>query len=365
MSEVDINYKNTKIAGMDASGTKTLLTEGKYCEDDIEVTYTRPAASLQTKSASYTPTESQQSAAITADNGYDGLDRVNVTVGAVSSSYVGSGITRRSSTDLTASGATVTAPSGYYASQATKSVQGGTVTAPSTISGTGATVSAGTNTLTLAKTISVTPDVSTAGWISSGTAGNSDVSLTASVPTKSAATFNVSSSTQTIDANIYLKGAQTLRPVLTSNIVADNIKSGVNVKVGDAGSLGRIKDIVGTFEGNIGTTTATATTTSITFNDIPSNPKTYIAICQGQNLTISKGSYVIAGVSSTNSSETLRVHYVNNGSSSVKFSTGSSYTNVSTAYNSTEKTFRIATSASTGTAPGRFLVGSYRIIYTY
>lgn len=42
MSEVDINYKNSKIAGMDESGTKTLLTEGKYCEDDIEVVYTRP-----------------------------------------------------------------------------------------------------------------------------------------------------------------------------------------------------------------------------------------------------------------------------------------------------------------------------------
>lgn len=44
MSEVNINYKGSKIAGMDASGTKTLLTEGKYCEDDIEVVYTRPSA---------------------------------------------------------------------------------------------------------------------------------------------------------------------------------------------------------------------------------------------------------------------------------------------------------------------------------
>ena len=43
MSEIAINYKGNSIATMDASGTKTLLTSGKYCEDDIEVVYTRPS----------------------------------------------------------------------------------------------------------------------------------------------------------------------------------------------------------------------------------------------------------------------------------------------------------------------------------
>ena len=37
MSDISINYKGEAIATMDASGTKTLGTEGKYCEDDIEV----------------------------------------------------------------------------------------------------------------------------------------------------------------------------------------------------------------------------------------------------------------------------------------------------------------------------------------
>ena len=81
--------------------------------------------------------------------------------------YTGS-IQAKSSSDLTASGATVTAPAGYYASSATKSVASGSVTAPATISGTSATLSTGTNTLTLSKTISVTPNVTTAGYISSG-----------------------------------------------------------------------------------------------------------------------------------------------------------------------------------------------------
>ena len=43
MSEIDINYKGSTIASMDASGTKTLLTSGKYCEDNVEIVYTRPS----------------------------------------------------------------------------------------------------------------------------------------------------------------------------------------------------------------------------------------------------------------------------------------------------------------------------------
>lgn len=42
MSDVTINYKGNAIATMDASGTKTLLTKGRYCEDDIEVAYGKP-----------------------------------------------------------------------------------------------------------------------------------------------------------------------------------------------------------------------------------------------------------------------------------------------------------------------------------
>lgn len=44
MSEVAIKYKNNNIATMDASGTKTLQTNGKYCESDIQVVYARPAS---------------------------------------------------------------------------------------------------------------------------------------------------------------------------------------------------------------------------------------------------------------------------------------------------------------------------------
>ena len=110
-----------------------------------------------------------------------------VTAYADGTKYTGT-IATKTGSDLTASGATVTVPAGYYASQATKSVATGSATAPASISGSSATVSTGSNTLTLTKSISVTPAVS-AGYVASGTAGNASVSLTASVTTKAAATI--------------------------------------------------------------------------------------------------------------------------------------------------------------------------------
>ena len=86
-------------------GTEYTNVTGIVATDDNgnELTYTRGGGSptLQTKSVSYTPTETAQSESVTADGGYDGLDAVNVSVGAISSTYVGTGITRRSSSDLT------------------------------------------------------------------------------------------------------------------------------------------------------------------------------------------------------------------------------------------------------------------------
>lgn len=139
--------------------------------------------------------------------------------------YTGT-IETKTSGSLSASGATVTVPAGYYATQATKSVSSGSATAPATISGTSASVSTGTNTLTLSKTISVTPSVS-AGYVASGTAGNSSVSLTASVTTKAAATITPTTSNQTIASGTYLTGTQTISG--DANLVAGNIVYGKSI----------------------------------------------------------------------------------------------------------------------------------------
>ena len=69
-----------------------------------------------------TPTESSQTI-----GGYKTMMEGPVTVSAISSSYVGSGIIRRDNTDLTASGDTVSVPSGYYASNVSKAVASGSI----------------------------------------------------------------------------------------------------------------------------------------------------------------------------------------------------------------------------------------------
>ena len=53
MADVEIKYKGASIAALDASGTKTLKTAGKYCEDDITVSYTKSAVPAETNHRSY------------------------------------------------------------------------------------------------------------------------------------------------------------------------------------------------------------------------------------------------------------------------------------------------------------------------
>ena len=162
--KVYIRPQGTK--SISANGTGIDVTE--YASVDVAVPSSTPT--LQTITKSYTPTESQQTETITAGSGYDGIEEVDVTVGAISSTYVGTGITRRTSTDLTASGATVTVPSGYYSSQASKSVASGTAGTPTASKGTVSNHS-----------VSVTPSVTnSAGYISGGTKTGTAVSVSAS-----------------------------------------------------------------------------------------------------------------------------------------------------------------------------------------
>ena len=165
-----VSYKGSTIATV-SNTTKTLETAGKYLEDDITIVdVSASAPTMQTKSKSYTPSETAQSEAVTADSGYDGLEQVNVSVGAISSSYVGSGVARKTSSDLTASGATVTAPAGYYASQAQKTVASGTEGTPTATKGTVSN-----------HAITVTPKVTNAaGYISGGTKTGTGVTVQAS-----------------------------------------------------------------------------------------------------------------------------------------------------------------------------------------
>lgn len=203
--------------------------------------------------------------------GYDTSDATAAATDVVSGKvfYNASGrqtgsVTSRSSSDLSASGATVTAPAGFYGSNATKTISSGSATPASTISGTSASVSTGTNTLTLSKTVSNTPSVS-AGYISSGTSGNSSVSLTASVTTKAAATITPGTSNQTISSGTYLTGTQTISG--DANLVAGNIKKDVSIfgvtgTYDSGGGGGSGPELLGTKSlGALSTTSTSATDT--------------------------------------------------------------------------------------------------------
>lgn len=67
------------------------------------------------------------------------------------------------------------------------------------------------------------------------------------IPSKSASTYNTSTSDQIINSGQYLSGNQTIKGVTTSNISAGNIKKGIVVKVGDANDDDRIKNVTGTY----------------------------------------------------------------------------------------------------------------------
>ena len=147
----------------------------------------------------------------------------------------------------------------------------GSATPQATISGTSASVSTGTNTITLSKTISNTPQVS-AGYVASGTAGNSSVSLTASVTTKSASTIYPSTTNQTISSGTYLTGTQTIHGVSQTNLSAENIKSGTTISISNGN--GNIWSVLGTYSGgggsskNAQTAQSTTRSTSSTYTEV-------------------------------------------------------------------------------------------------
>lgn len=193
------------------SGKKEITANG----DNIDVTnYATVKVAISGNvpvidSLSVTPTESEQTFNSSSVDGYK-----PVTVAAISSTYVGSGITQRSSTDLEANGATVTVPAGYYSTQASKSVSSGSATGPSSLTASSATVTTGTNTITLTKTgVTTTPTVS-AGYISSATASTATVALTASVTVNPTPT--ASGDTVTIPAGYY--SAQTTKSVSSMSL---------------------------------------------------------------------------------------------------------------------------------------------------
>ena len=248
-----IKYKGNTIATA-SNNTKTLLTAGKYMEANVVVTDTGGGggATLQTKSVSYTPSETAISDAVLPDAGYDGMDEVNVSVGAISSTYVGSGVARNDSTDLTASGATVTAPSGYYSANATKTIPNAS--------------QALTDAYALySGDLEVELNTSSGGYVANGNQYLQFENFTTPVP---ATTYYATDTDQVIMLqNSMAFGAQTIKGVTTTNLSAANIKKDVVVQVGDSADPDRIVSVTGTYEGGGGGTSKVLINESVITSD--------------------------------------------------------------------------------------------------
>lgn len=154
----------------------------------------------------------------------------DVTVGAIPADYIGSSVPRKTSADLTASGPTVTAPAGYYASAASKDVPRGSVRVNNTGITANPSISVGSDgkiRSTVSKVRSVYPYV-TAGYVTTGTAGNISVSGSAELQmsTQAAQTITPTESEQTAVA----AGKYTTGIVKVNGIPADYVGSGVTRK---------------------------------------------------------------------------------------------------------------------------------------
>lgn len=141
-------------------------------------------------------------------------------------------IPTKTAADMTASGATVTAPAGYYAESASKTIASGTATTPATsinaVPALSINTSTGVITCTVSASQNVTPTVS-AGYVSAGTAGTISVSGsdTFALTAQAAQTITPGTTAQTIAAGQYLTGAQTIAG--DANLIAQNIKAGVSI----------------------------------------------------------------------------------------------------------------------------------------
>lgn len=118
-------------------------------------------------------------------------------------------IATKTASNLTASGATVTVPAGYYASQATKTVSTATQATPSiSVNSSGLITASATQ---------------TAGYVSAGTK-----STTKQLTTQAAKAITPTTSSQTaVASGVYTTGAVTVKG--DTNLIAKNIKKGVTI----------------------------------------------------------------------------------------------------------------------------------------
>ena len=256
-----------------------------YISDGSTFSGTTRTYNAIAKNTSVTPTESSQTI-----GGADYMMEGAVTVNAIPSNYVGSGITRRDSTDLSASGATVSVPSGYYESNASKAVASGTEGTPTATKGTVSNHS-----------VAVTPSVTnTTGYITGSTKTGTAVTVSASELVSG--TYTVDSS-GTKDVTNYASAS-----VPSGSVTAPSTITGTSATVSTGTNTLTLSKTVSvtpsvTTAGYVSSGTAGNSSVSLTASVTTKGATTYRASTTQQ--TISSGTYLtgtqtIAPVSQTN-----------------------------------------------------------------
>lgn len=258
---VNAGYVSTGSAGtMTVSGSKTLslttqaaqtitpgttnktIASGRYLtgKQTIKGDSNLVAANIAEGVSIFGVTGTHSSGIDTSDATATANDILNNKTAYVDGSKITGNIPSKSSSNLTVSGATVTAPAGYYPTAATKTIDSGSTTqnAP--------TINSSTGLVTATATV-------TAGYQGASTKSN-----TLQLTTQAAQTITPGTTNQTIAAGKYLTGAQTIAG--DENLVSGNIAEGVS-----------IFGVTGTYSGGTDTTDATATA-----NDILSGKTAYV-----------------------------------------------------------------------------------------
>lgn len=284
MSGVIVNYNNNALTSMSSSGTKTLLTSGKYCEGNFEVVYSGP------KLANLYPR-------VAGEYGSDYLKVLDYSNGISSGTTtysLGVDLSEQSNVELE-----IAVDDNSYNKVINETVvwNGETLT----VTGTNVSVTIGIEAIILTTTRSdlqaiavyatnydgigsvylfngytSNPSISLSSSTGVITASHTtydgfysgaiDTSSTYSLPIQAAQTLYPSTTDQTISSYRWLTGAQTIKSVTTSNLTAANIASGVTVKVGDANNASRITQVTGTYAPATSSLTVTPTEASQTFN---------------------------------------------------------------------------------------------------
>ncbi len=218
-----------------------------------------------------TPSENTQT--VNPDSSYDALS--SVTVEAISNTYIGSSVTKKSAATYTPGTSNQSIASGQYLSGA-QTIKGdsnliaGNIKKGVTIFNVTGSYNEATGGPTLqSKTVSpsestqtVSPDSGYDGLIKVTVNAISSTYIGSDVTKKSAATYIPKTTDQSIASGQYLSGTQTIKG--DANLVAGNIKSGVNI-FGVTGTYAGGGSSGGSGNNNVEAYAVTSTNPSVSF----------------------------------------------------------------------------------------------------